>query len=54
MDTKDTRWLAEIDRRAALYDSLEGREDGRLGVEDYLGMIALCLGLTVIFWAWAV
>ncbi len=54
MDTKDSRWLAEIDRRAALYDSSQGSDEGRLRAVDYLGMVALCVGLTWVFWTWAV
>lgn len=54
MDTKDARWRTEIDRRAALYDNAQSSDDGRLRAVDYLGMAALCVGLTVIFWAWAV
>lgn len=54
MDTGNSRWQAEIDRRAAAYDALGDRAEGRLGAADYLGMLALIVVLTVVFWTWAV
>jgi hypothetical protein len=54
MDTKGKQWLAEIDRRATIYDNLPDGGTGRLGALDYLAMIALIGGLTVVFWTWAV
>lgn len=47
-------WLAEIERRAAIYDAEGDTREGRLVAADYLGMAALMLALTVGFWMWAV
>lgn len=54
MDTNDKRWLAEIERRAAIYDELGERGEGRLSAADYLGIVALVGALTLVFWTWAV
>lgn len=54
MDTKNKDWLAEIERRAAVYDALGEGGEGRLSALDYLGMLALTAVLTVVFWSWAV
>lgn len=54
MDTKNSAWLAEVDRRAAVYDRLADGGPGRLRGSDYLGMAALTVLVAVIFWIWAV
>jgi hypothetical protein len=54
MDGNEARWLAEIDRRAAIYDAEGETREGRLAAADYLGMAALTLVLTVGFGMWAV
>ena len=54
MDTNDKRWLAEIERRAAVYDDLGEGGAGRLQAVDYLAIVALLGVLTLVFWTWAV
>jgi len=54
MASQDKGWLAEIERRAAVYDAQGDGGEGRLSVADYLGMAALAVVLTVVFWSWAV
>jgi hypothetical protein len=54
MATQDKGWLAEIERRAAVYDALGDGGDGRLTGADYFGMLALAVVLTLVFWSWAV
>lgn len=54
MASQDKGWLAEIDRRAAVYDTLGESGEDRLTSADYLGMAALAVVLTVVFWFWAV
>lgn len=54
MAAQDEGWLAEIERRAEVYDKLGDGGDGRLGRADYIGMAALATVLLVVFWVWAV
>lgn len=54
MASQDKNWLAEIDRRAADYDTLDEGGDDRLSGADYFGMAALAIVLTVVCWIWAV
>jgi hypothetical protein len=54
MDTKDKDWLAEIERRAAVYDKQADGGTGRLTSSDYFGMAALTVLVSAILWMWVV
>jgi hypothetical protein len=54
MASQDKGWLAEVERRAAVYDAQGDSGEGRLTAADYLGMAALAVVLTLVFWSWAV
>lgn len=53
MDRLSSDWLAEIDRRAKVYDTTAEAAEGRMTAIDYLGIAALVLSLTIGFWMWA-
>ena len=53
MDRLSSDWLAEIDRRADIYDAIAEAAEGRMTAIDYLGVAALVLSLTIGFWMWA-
>lgn len=52
MDKQSADWLAEIDRRAGIYDATDDEYDGRMTIADYLGLVALVFILTIGFWMW--
>lgn len=54
MDELSEDWLAEIERRAAIYDRVGDSGEGRMTGADYLGLAALTLVLVAGFWNWVV
>ncbi len=54
MERMSADWLAEIDRRAEVYEAVGDGAEGRMTAIDYLGIAALVLSLTVGFWMWVV
>lgn len=52
MERLSDDWLAEIDRRAKIYEAIGDDAEGRMTAIDYLGIAALILSLTVGFWMW--
>lgn len=52
MERLSADWLAEIDRRAEVYEAIGEEAEGRMTVIDYLGIAALMLFLTIGFWTW--
>ncbi len=52
MERLSSDWLAEIDRRADVYEAVGGGAEGRMTAIDYLGIAALILSLTIGFWMW--
>lgn len=54
MDDMSDAWLAEIERRAAIYDEIAEDGTGRMTAVDYLGLAALTLLLVAGFWTWVV
>ncbi|WP_323779110.1 hypothetical protein [Leisingera sp.] len=52
MNEHTEEWLAEIDRRAAVYDQIGEGGKGRMTAIDYLGIAALTLALAAVFWMW--
>jgi len=54
MEDLSKDWLAEIERRAAIYDRIAEDGEGRMTAVDYLGLAALTLVLVIGFWKWVV
>ncbi len=56
MSEMDKSWAQELQRRIDVYDGLEAKGDwrGRMSGVDYIGILALAVGLVAGFWAWGV
>ncbi|MCU9846767.1 hypothetical protein OEZ60_01985 [Defluviimonas sp. WL0024] len=52
MERLSSDWLAEIDRRADIYEAIGDEAEGCMTAIDYLGIAALMLSLTIGFWMW--
>ena len=53
MSERDNGWRHELQRRIAVYDEIESKDDwrGQMRAGDYWGLLALTVVLVAGFWA---
>lgn len=56
MSERDNGWRHELQRRIAVYDEIESKDDwrGQMRAGDYWGLLALTVVLVAGFWTWGV
>ncbi len=56
MSERNKDWSHEVQRRIAVYDEIDARNDwrGQMGTGDYVGLLLLTVALVAGFWVWGV